>query len=364
MSAARRADRLAAGRGPLNPPSGATDASPRGVKKLRKPPARYYVYMVVCADGTYYTGSTNDLAHRLQAHNAGTGAKYLRGRRPVRLVYRRLCQDARHAWRAEWALKQRTHAQKDALVRAARGSRRRRLVQDASVLAHRVGLVTVAGITGLLWFGGGRVAAEEMITIVALGDSTTAGTPGFRSPIEAPPNGAGNPKSQYAYWMMQRHPEWRVLNRGIAGERADQILQRFAQDVTATHPRLVIILAGVNDIYQGDAAPRIIARLQQLYEQAIQQHMAVVACTILPYAGIDAARRRCLSDVNAWIREYSASHGLLFCDLYRAVTDPQSPWQLKGSPDGLHPDVAGYRAMGDALTDVLQASAASLDTRQ
>ena len=310
--------------------------------------------MVACADGTYYTGSTNDLARRLRAHNAGTGAKYLRGRRPVRLVYLRPCQDARHALRAEWALKQRTHVEKGALARTARGSRRRRLIQDASVRAHRVGLVTVAGITGLLWFGGGRVMAKEMSTIVALGDSTTAGTPGFRSPIEAPPNGAGDPTSQYAYWIMQRHPEWRVLNRGVAGERADDILRRFARDVTAHHPRVVIILAGVNDIYQGDAAPRIIPRLQQLYQQAAQQQIMIVACTILPYTGMDAARRRCLSDVNAWIREYSAAHGLLFCDLFHAVSDPQSPWQLKASPDGLHPDAAGYQAMGDALTQVLE----------
>jgi lysophospholipase L1-like esterase len=60
-----------------------------------------------------------------------------------------------------------------------------------------------------------------MITIVALGDSTTAGTPGFRSPIEAPPDGSGNVESQYAYWLTQAHPEWEILNRGVNGERTD-----------------------------------------------------------------------------------------------------------------------------------------------
>ncbi len=58
-----------------------------------------------------------------------------------------------------------------------------------------------------------------VITIVALGDSTTAGTPAFKSPIEAPPDGAGNVESQYAHWLMQSHPDWRVLNRGVNGER-------------------------------------------------------------------------------------------------------------------------------------------------
>ena len=58
-----------------------------------------------------------------------------------------------------------------------------------------------------------------MTTIVALGDSTTAGTPLFKSPIEAPPDGRGDERSQFAYWLMQRQPEWRVLNRGVNGER-------------------------------------------------------------------------------------------------------------------------------------------------
>src|SRR5438128_8303167 len=97
--------------------------------------------------------------------------------------------------------------------------------------------------------------------IVALGDSTTAGTPGFRSPIEAPPDGAGNPESQYAYWLMQQHRDWRVLNRGVNGERSDQIRARFSTDVLdenrrqpASDPFLTVIIAGVNDIYQGRSA--------------------------------------------------------------------------------------------------------------
>ena len=92
------------------------------------------------------------------------------------------------------------------------------------------------------------------MTIVGLGDSTTAGTPAFASPLEAPPRGAGNPESQYTYWMMKARPGWTVLNRGVNGERADQIRARFARDVEAAKPKAVIILAGVNDAYQGRPA--------------------------------------------------------------------------------------------------------------
>ena len=76
----------------------------------------YYLYMVRCRDGTYYTGSTNDLAKRIAAHNAGRGAKYVRGRGPVRLVYARAHRDARSALRAEHALKMLTRKAKKALI--------------------------------------------------------------------------------------------------------------------------------------------------------------------------------------------------------------------------------------------------------
>src|SRR5947199_313891 len=96
--------------------------------------------------------------------------------------------------------------------------------------------------------------ASRRIVIVGLGDSTTAGTPAFRSPLEAPPHGDGNSESQYAYWMMQAHPEWTVLNRGINGQTAAQIRARFDRDVGQARPAYAILLAGVNDIFSGSEA--------------------------------------------------------------------------------------------------------------
>ena len=194
------------------------------------------------------------------------------------------------------------------------------------------------------------------MTIVALGDSLTAGTPGFESPLEAPPDGAGVAESQYAYWIMRRRPDWRVLNRGIAGERSDQILKRFARDALEVRPQLVILLAGVNDLAQGYPAEWVAGHLQQMYEQAMAAHIQVVACAIPPYEGLDDLRRERLLGVNRWIEDYSTGHGLLFCDLFRVLRDPQRPWQLAGSPDGLHPDVAGYRKMGEALANIIERS--------
>jgi putative endonuclease len=76
----------------------------------------HFVYIVRCSDGTFYTGYTNDLERRLRRHNSGTGAKYVRGRLPVSLVYVRRFRSIGAALRAEYALKQLTRQQKSALV--------------------------------------------------------------------------------------------------------------------------------------------------------------------------------------------------------------------------------------------------------
>lgn len=76
----------------------------------------WYVYMVRCRDGSLYTGITNDLQRRLDAHNAGIGAKYTKSRRPVCLVYQEEVPDKATALRRECAVKRLTKAQKEQLV--------------------------------------------------------------------------------------------------------------------------------------------------------------------------------------------------------------------------------------------------------
>ena len=203
---------------------------------------------------------------------------------------------------------------------------------------------------------------EPAVTIVGLGDSTTAGAPEHTSPAEAPPDGAGDPRSQYAYWLMERHPDWRVHNRGIGGERSDEILARFDRHVLALQPQIVVILAGVNDLYQGASVDRVTGQLQAMYARAVAAHLRVVACTILPYDGSSPMVQARMQRVNDWIRAYAAEHGLAFCDLFAAMEDPHRPGRLVSTMDGMHPDVDGYRRMADALEPVLVQVIAALHT--
>ena len=196
--------------------------------------------------------------------------------------------------------------------------------------------------------------AETGMTVLALGDSTTAGTPGFRSPVEAPPDGSGNEQSQYTYWAERRSPGRRFLNRGVNGERTDEILRRFKADLQSLHPDAVVVLAGVNDLYQGYPPERIQENLRKIYALASERGIPVMACTIIPYNGMSAEVFSRMRQVNEWIRRNSSETGLGFCDLFGVVEDPERPGFLLHTPDGLHPDVEGYQRMGEAVADALE----------
>jgi lysophospholipase L1-like esterase len=193
------------------------------------------------------------------------------------------------------------------------------------------------------------------LRIVGLGDSTTAGTPGFLSPLEAPPEGRGNPESQYEYWMMKNHPEWTVLNRGINGQRSDEILARFDRDAIEAKPNYVIILAGVNDIYQGAPIESTRNNLLLMYQNSISAGIRPVSASVLPYNTTSRSEATGLRDLNSWI-EYTANRlEIPFCDTNLAVADPENRDRLCGSPDGYHPDVSGYRNMGVSLARAIVA---------
>ncbi len=77
-----------------------------------------YTYMLECGDGSYYTGWTNDIEKRLTAHANGTGAKYTRGRGPLRLIYLEVYDSKEEAMRREAEIKRLSRMEKQALIDA------------------------------------------------------------------------------------------------------------------------------------------------------------------------------------------------------------------------------------------------------
>jgi acyl-CoA thioesterase-1 len=196
--------------------------------------------------------------------------------------------------------------------------------------------------------------------IVAMGDSTTAGTPAFKSPREAPPDGAGDRTSQYAYWLTQAHPEWEVINQGVNAQRSDTIAARFAADAVALKPEVVVIIAGVNDVYQGRPAQHVKEQLVAMYNMAQHAGIKVVAGTIIPYNTATADQNARMREINDWIRaQAKVDPRIVFVDTRAAVAAPGRPDMLASSPDGLHPDAAGYRKMADAIEPAVRRALAA-----
>lgn len=77
---------------------------------------KFYVYIVECSDGTYYTGYTPHLKKRVKTHNSGRGAKYTRDRRPVKLIWYKKYRYFKRAFLEEIRIKALTRAQKETLV--------------------------------------------------------------------------------------------------------------------------------------------------------------------------------------------------------------------------------------------------------
>ncbi len=78
----------------------------------------WYLYILRCGDGTLYTGITTDVDKRLEAHRAGKGAKYTKGRGPLELVYQETCGSHSQALKRELAIKGLTRPKKEALIQS------------------------------------------------------------------------------------------------------------------------------------------------------------------------------------------------------------------------------------------------------
>ena len=154
--------------------------------------------------------------------------------------------------------------------------------------------------------------------------------------------------------MMRAHPEWTVLNRGVNGERSDEIRARFARDVLEARPDYAIILAGVNDIYQGLPPEAVERNLGPMYAESIDAGIVPVAATVLPYNVATERDNLAMRELNHWVESLSRILSIPFCDTRAAVADVRNPDRLRGSTDGLHPDVDGCRRMGEALARTIE----------
>jgi acyl-CoA thioesterase I len=156
-----------------------------------------------------------------------------------------------------------------------------------------------------------------------------------------------------AGWHLdQSFPGKGYVNRGISGQTTPQMLLRFRQDAIALQPRVVVILAGTNDI-AGNTGPetpsQIEDNLASMADLAHANGIGVVLCSILPafdypwQPGLTPAPK--IDELNRWIKRYAGDKGYVYVDYHSAMKDARDGLPPTLSHDGVHPLPAGYAVM-------------------
>jgi lysophospholipase L1-like esterase len=150
------------------------------------------------------------------------------------------------------------------------------------------------------------------------------------------------------------------INRGISGQTTPQMLIRFRADVIALKPKVVVILAGTNDI-AGNTGPMSLEaiedNLMSMAELARAYKIRVVLSSVMPISDYEKTREgkpitrtmqrppERIKALNDWIRKYAADNHATFLDYYSAMVDDKGFLKEELSEDGLHPNQKGYDVM-------------------
>lgn len=154
------------------------------------------------------------------------------------------------------------------------------------------------------------------------------------------------------------------INRGIGGQTTPQMLLRFRQDVLKLYPKVVVILAGTNDI-AGNTGPATLEMIEDnLYsmaELAKAHNIEVVLCAVLPVfdypwqTGLEPAEK--IVELNRRIKNYANTHGFIYADYFTPMVDERNGLKAEYTEDGVHPTRAGYEVMApiseEAITQAL-----------
>ena len=193
---------------------------------------------------------------------------------------------------------------------------------------------------------GGRVSG---FLVVAVGDSITAGNPGWdpdpnRRPLEDPGN---DETSQYLWWAARANPGMRFRNHGVGGERTDQIRARLESAVTGAD--VIVVQGGINDVVQGRAVELAAADLQAMVRRAKELAEVVLLPDVLPWNSGWPAAEPTIRELNGLIGALAKAEDVTLLPFPETLEDPALPGRMKAewTPDGNHPSVEGHRRLGE-----------------
>jgi lysophospholipase L1-like esterase len=169
-------------------------------------------------------------------------------------------------------------------------------------------------------------------------------------------------------WKLEKYfPGKPYVNRGISAQTTPQMLLRFHQDVISLHPRVVVILAGTNDI-AGNTGPLSLEEIENNYasmaDLARANRIAVVFSSVTPVSDYTERSHRFFAErpmekiqqLNVWLKNYSRRHGDVYLDYYSHMLDEKGLLRRDLAEDGLHPNDPGYRIMADLAEKAIMAA--------
>jgi lysophospholipase L1-like esterase len=171
-------------------------------------------------------------------------------------------------------------------------------------------------------------------------------------------------------WKLEEYfPGKPYINRGISGQTTPQMLVRFRQDVIQLNPRVVVILAGTNDIAGNTGAMSledIEANYSTMAELAGMHDIRMIFSSILPVHNYtprsqDLFAQRSpekILELNRWLKQYCAANGLVYLDYFSPLVDEKGLLKRELAEDGLHPNAAGYRIMAPLAQEAIEKSLA------
>ena len=185
--------------------------------------------------------------------------------------------------------------------------------------------------------------------VVGLGDSITAGNPGWdpdpeRRKLEHP---GDDETSQYLYWASRVNPGMRFRNHGVGGERTDEIRSRLEE--AAEGADVIVVQGGINDIVQGRSIELAAADLRAMVRSSKELAPVVLLANVLPWNNGWPGAERKIRSLNALIAELGASEAVPVLPFHETLEDTQAPGRMRSdwTPDGNHPSVEGHRRLGE-----------------
>jgi lysophospholipase L1-like esterase len=192
------------------------------------------------------------------------------------------------------------------------------------------------------------IHAPDVLLVAALGDSITEGSPEYDA------RRGGDETSQWEYWATRARPRLRFRNRGVYGERTDEVAARF--DCAVEGAAAVVLQGGINDIAQGRSVDVAAANMQALVSRAKANGIVVALADVVPWNNGWPDAESPIRALNELLSAVAAEEAVVLLRFHDTLEDADRPGRINAEwahADGDHPSIAGYRRLGEYVASAL-----------